>query len=70
MYNFAHERHVAELLIDELNAAIKLVNGPGEVQGKEAVMIADTFVCAFLMWWRMHPKMQLLADIEEWRTGS
>ena len=68
MYTFANERYLATLLVDELNAAIAVLNKPSGPSETEVKMIASTFVAGLTVWWDLNWKMQKLADIEEWRA--
>ena len=66
---FSKEKRLADLLVTELTAALRVIKSEKPMSDETSQLIANTFAAGFARWFDMNWMMQRLAQYEEEQQG-
>ena len=65
---FSKEKRLADLLVTELTAALRVIKSEQPMSDETSQLIANTFAAGIARWFDMNWMMQRLAQYEEWSS--
>ena len=64
---FNQEKRVADLLVTELTAALRVIKSEQPMSDETSQLVANTFAAGFARWFDMNWTLQRLNRYEEWK---
>ena len=65
---FSKEKRLADLLVTELTAALRVIKSEQPMSDETSQLVANTFAAGIARWFDMNWMMQRLAQYEEWSS--